>query len=390
MMNIVDLKHALTPPLESLAQLPPHIIAFSVLMTRDHSDAMEIIIEKIRDEGHASNYGDVACLGFSLGMGDRYTCYREKFLEEVKQLSGRTFFSSGRAHRFEIDGVALLGVAVGLASMETDQAGSAWLVKLLSESEQALKDDELQISLVRAAKIVLGGGEWSSVPDILLRIAVPFALNKEPDSSHKQEAWAISAIIDENDDVVRLSMKRAVFDYCSSILAALPINGASIDELVILLNNISNSMSHWTFETKRRVKGSPERKWYIDHEYHVQNLLWTILRPIFPDLVDEESLPKVGHKSPRYDLGIPSLQTIIEIKFMRKSGQAACAKITEEIAADSALYLTPKTNYKRIIAFIWDDCCQTEEYQTLIQGLESLKEVKRVVILPRPNRMQKE
>ncbi|MEZ5980947.1 MAG: hypothetical protein R3C54_01405 [Parvularculaceae bacterium] len=76
-----------------------------------------------------------------------------------------------------------------------------------------------------------------------------------------------------------------------------------------------------------------------------QNLLWTILRPVFPDLVDEEHLPKVGHKSPRYDLGVPSLQTIIEVKFMRRRGQAECSKIIEEVAADRSLYLGPKTGF---------------------------------------------
>jgi hypothetical protein len=146
-------------------------------------------------------------------------------------------------------------------------------------------------------------------------------------------------------------------------------------------------MSHWTYEVKPRTKGSEIRKWDIDNEYHVQNLLWTILKPIFPDLVDEEYLPKIGHMTPRSDLGIPSLQTIIEVKFMKNYGQTACRKITEEIAADRSVYLTTNSKYERIIVFIWDNCRQTEEYRVLRDGLKSLEGIEDVVILPRPNRM---
>ena len=148
-------------------------------------------------------------------------------------------------------------------------------------------------------------------------------------------------------------------------------------------------MSHWTYEASTRVKGVMPQQWEVDHEYHVQNLLWTLLRPVFSDLVDEQSLPKVGHNTPRYDLGIPSLSTIIEVKFMRRAGPGACRKITEEIAADRSLYLGPATGYSMLIAFIWDDCSQTEEYQTLTGGLEGMEGIEKVVILPRPSRMDR-
>ena len=148
-------------------------------------------------------------------------------------------------------------------------------------------------------------------------------------------------------------------------------------------------MSHWTYETSVRVKGVTPQQWEIDHEYHVQNLLWTLLRPVFSDLVDEQALPKVGHKTPRYDLGVPSRGTIIEVKFMRRAGLAECRKITEEIAADRSLYLGAATGYSRLIVFIWDECRQTEEYQTLKNGLEGMEGIEKVVILPRPSRMDR-
>jgi REase_DpnII-MboI len=91
------------------------------------------------------------------------------------------------------------------------------------------------------------------------------------------------------------------------------------------------------------------------------NLLWAVLAPAFPDLEDEENLPSIGHKKPRADLGIPSLQTIIEVKFLRASGQRPCAQIIEEIAADSSLYLSKPSAYDNIVAFVWDDCASRTE-----------------------------
>ena len=169
----------------------------------------------------------------------------------------------------------------------------------------------------------------------------------------------------ETETPVQVAVNRAVFEQCAAALAAVRIVGAGATGLVSILEGIAQSMSHWTYETSGRVKGAVPQQWEIDHEYHVQNLLWTLLRPVFSDLVDEQSLPKVGHKTPRYDLGIPSLGTIIEVKFMRKAGSAACRKTTEEIAADRSLYLGPTTGYSRLIAFIWDECRQQKNIRHL-------------------------
>jgi hypothetical protein len=390
-MNLRDLKQALTPSVGSLKCLPPHIVAFSALMIPEYRKVMaEVLTSEIDEQDGVKHYGYTACLGFALGMGHQGENLKEKFLYEVQQLAGRSFFSTNRVARFEIDGVALLGVATGLSSLNSSEGEVKWFLNLLADSEQAMNVDNWQKSLIRAATALLTDRNWSTIPDSMIRVAIPFALKKSADSSQSlnQAAWEIAALLDGDEDVVRLSVKRAVFDYCASFLTSLPINSSSIQELIMLLSNVSGSMSHWTYETKPRVKSAPMRKWEVDHEYHVQNLLWTILKPIFSDLVDEESLPKVGHTSPRFDLGIPSLQTIIEVKYMRRSGQAACKKVTDEVAADSALYLSKGSSYRRIIAFIWDNCSQIEEYHILKSGLESLNGVESAIIISRPNRMR--
>jgi hypothetical protein len=52
-------------------------------------------------------------------------------------------------------------------------------------------------------------------------------------------------------------------------------------------------------------------------EREVQDILWLILRPVFDDLVDEETLHTVGHSTYRADFGIPSLGLLIEVKYAR-------------------------------------------------------------------------
>ena len=74
---------------------------------------------------------------------------------------------------------------------------------------------------------------------------------------------------------------------------------------------------------------------------------------------------------------------------MRKNGQAELRKITNEIAADKTLYLREGTNYSQMIVFIWDEARQTEEYATLRNGLESLHGIEKVIILPRPSKMER-
>jgi hypothetical protein len=104
---------------------------------------------------------------------------------------------------------------------------------------------------------------------------------------------------------------------------------------------------------------------------------------------DEENMPSIGHKKPRADLGIPSLRTIVEVKFLRDRGQRGFAKIIDEIAADASLYLSRTSDYDNIIAFVWDDCAQTEQHHELKSGIEQIKGISAAIVLPRPSSMQR-
>lgn len=337
-----------------------------------------------------TNYQDVAAIGFALGSGAQDTALIAAFNEGATQLSGRKYFTSGRAPRFEIDAYAMLGIAIGYWARKVSAVETRWLIDCLEHSIDHLKEDIWQYSLARSAHAVVDKGKDLKEIDPIIHIGIKAAMGISTTKEERTPAWRAMIENIGDQDVARVATYQSVYEVCAAALVRMPVHGAGVNELIDLLAGVSESMSHWTYEVARRVKGVTPQQWEIDHEYHVQNLLWTILRPVFPDLVDEETLKKLGHTSPRYDLGIPSLHTIVEVKYMRRRGQSELKKITDEVAADHSLYLREGSGYSKLVVFIWDEARQTEEYKTLQNGLESLAGIEKVIILPRPSHMERE
>ena len=380
-MRIGDLARCLALEASDYEALPIHVAAFcSYLIQRDNErlDAYSSL------RGDDQSYPKIAAAGYALAKRSFDDSVVGSFKAALEHLAGRTYFADGRTPRFEIDSIALLGVALGAKATGISLARGGWLDELLQRSSKMLEPRDWQSDLVAIARSVVDPDCRISTKDS--RVATAFV--ETATRGEVQAGWSEMIARVGEDEPVQIALNRAVFDRCAAALAALPIAESGIAGLIANLEGLAQSMSHWTFETHTRVKGVPIEQWEIRHEYHVQNLLWTVLRPVYADLVDEEFLPKVGHKAPRYDLGVPSLETIIEVKFMRRAGPAACREITEEVAADCSLYLTPNTRYSTLIVFIWDECRQTEEYQTLKAGLEGLEGIQKVIILPRPSRME--
>ena len=153
--------------------------------------------------------------------------------------------------------------------------------------------------------------------------------------------------------------------------------------------NFSNAFppasGRWAWEEKGRTRGREARKWHVDNEYHVQNLLYLVLAPIFPDLKDEEYFPSIGQKQPRTDLYIPSMKLIVEAKFLRRNDKVT--KVIDEVGSDASLHLKDGSGYAGIIAFVWDDARGNEEHALLRDGLREIRGVLEAVVVSRPGRM---
>ncbi len=73
-----------------------------------------------------------------------------------------------------------------------------------------------------------------------------------------------------------------------------------------------------------------------------------------------------------------------KVKFLYKATQGALSGVTEEVAADSGLYLSEDNGYDAIIAFIWDNTGSVQHHGALAAGLRKLNGVVDAVVVGRP------
>ncbi|MGX1778520.1 PD-(D/E)XK nuclease domain-containing protein [Nocardia brasiliensis] len=122
-------------------------------------------------------------------------------------------------------------------------------------------------------------------------------------------------------------------------------------------------------------------RWRIDAEREVQDILWIMLRTAFDDVVDEDTLAKLGRSSYRADFGLSRLALLIEVKYVRTSGEFK--KIEQEVMIDSVAYLKDE-RYKQIIVFIYDDSSSAEQHDLTCRTLFEVPGIVDVIIVSRP------
>lgn len=176
-----------------------------------------------------------------------------------------------------------------------------------------------------------------------------------------------------------------VFDRADKDITIVPPNGWSFEDLCNYLNNITPNLRKWTWELKPRTHGAEIVRWQINNEYHVQNLLYTLLAPIFCDIKEEENLPSIGQKKPRIDLYLPSLHTIIEVKY-RKNKAKSFSELIGEIGEDASLYLSSESYADaKVIVFLWDQTRSTQEHATFKMGIKGISGISECIVANSPS-----
>jgi hypothetical protein len=117
----------------------------------------------------------------------------------------------------------------------------------------------------------------------------------------------------------------------------------------------------------------------LNDERDVQRVLYTILRSHYGDVVDEEVLGRFGLKHYQDDFGIPSLDTIIEVKVIKDTTDLK--KLQEQLMVDSIGYFKTMTVYRHLVYFIYNKANKLVD-SSLISALQSLDPVAGVVIVP--------
>jgi len=297
-------------------------------------------------------------------------------------MTGRTTHVDGYLADFCTDGVSLLGISLGLRRLNDNIARPDWLVTICKVSGQ--RADDWQASLMALAHRISGATTENILSEEVRLIAfskglVVSGLDAESVQRIIERLRATQlSLVSDAEAPIRLAALRQV----ESDSPRISVNHATVADVVSVLRAIPSGFQRWTWEDKGRTAKSEPRKWYVDNEYHVQNLAWFLLSPLFPDARYEENKSAVGSVHPRLDIVLPSLRLIIEVKFWRKAVKSE--EMVRELAEDVGLYLTPDAPYDIILPLIWDEGARTEEHGALISGLKAMKGIIDAVFVSRP------
>jgi hypothetical protein len=397
-LGLWELRNGLATAAVDVPEQPPHARAFTAWVQHERLDQIPLLgilaREAAATAGPARHTTHVAVLGYAANLDAAFVT---PFAEALDWLRQRQYFVAGRPRTFEIDGLGLFGTALGIGRLDDVARASArpWLEDLLKRSLSSRREPDWNESLIAAALGVVAGANDSAsaavdgVSDDLRTALAAKALMPATAASRATAWYIISGLRGSTDGMTRAATQLAALTYLLRKSSTLRIGSASVDDVAQVLTGIVRSMRRWTWDNGPRTLRSVAAHWEIENEYHVQNMVWAILAPIFPDLDDEEWLKSLGQHHPRADLAIPSLKIIVEVKFMRSGGRSAFTNVVQEVAADASTYLQEGSGYQHVVVFVWDDAARTEEHAELRQGLMRIRGVRDAIVLPRPSKMDR-
>jgi hypothetical protein len=281
-------------------------------------------------------------------------------------------------------------VALGISTLPAATANEPtnWLRGLLAKQPEPGNPIGWNDALIAAASEIVGQTANAITPD--LRTALAERLSLQVSKEDQEAAWRLIADMRGVDDgMTRAAAQQVALHFLLKNSASIQPGAITIEQVIDMLGGMSAGLRHWTWEDKARTPNSGIARWDVENEYHVQNLLWAVMAPVFPDLDDEEWLKSLGHHKPRADFAVPSLDLIVEAKFLR-SGKNAFSQVIEEVAADASTYLQQGSPYRHIIVVVWDDFARTEEHAELRKGLLRISGIRGAIVIARPAKMARQ
>jgi hypothetical protein len=339
-------------------------------------------------------YREVAALGYLLASGISDEPSLAAFRHGAEWLCGCSAFIENAPVGFATDAIALLGVALGSANAKSDaiaQRIKNWLAGFVGRLFLFENVDEYQRTMIVAALSIIGGDIPAitfspTCADIRVALAgknISLSPNLDQDSYDTLDNAMSKPALDIS--IEKACLRLFALQWLRRSTPRIVPQHIDVAQVTSLLKAVPTGLRRWTWEDKPKTRGGQARKWHIDHEYHVQSILWLLLAPVFPDLTYEEFTPIIGTYQPRSDIAIPSLKLILEAKFWRAG--TSSKEIIEGISADIGLYFIEGSRYSQVLPVIWDDGRRTEEHHLIQTGLGKLDRVVGSVIIPRPGNM---
>jgi len=347
---------------------------------------------EMKQGGAPRSYQAVTALALASSMNVADAERTMAFNEGIDWALGAATEVDGAAVGLAADPPAVLAVVSSLlrsADSSRQAAMRTWLDSVLDKFDKHL--GRWERAQLHAASQLLGDHQRPLPPELSEAFCVTQIAVAPPTqvATASDERAVMAAVLEHHAQVDQIGsafLLAALSRVKASVVRSIRTDVMTINDVLAVLRNVTCSLRDWTWEEKPRTKASQARQWHVDHEYHVQNLLWVVLAPLFSDLESEGYSAKVGFTQPRADLVIPSLKLIIEAKFARATD--GLKEIQRQLAQDAAMYFPQGGQYDRMIAFVWDDAARTEEHPTLIQGLEKLERIAGVVVVSRPSKMR--
>lgn len=143
-------------------------------------------------------------------------------------------------------------------------------------------------------------------------------------------------------------------DIESTLLNIRYINKSADEVVRDILNNFSNAIQKII---KNRRKDHPNFE--IEDEYDVQDILYVILKSVFPNLRDEDAIGKVGAKTTKIDLIIREEKILVEVKMIKEKDSNETHFI-EQLKADFESYHECKW-LRKLFCFVYDPYKKTRD-----------------------------
>jgi hypothetical protein len=188
---------------------------------------------------------------------------------------------------------------------------------------------------------------------------------------------SISEDVDEKAAIIWIAVSESISTDVGSFLL-------SPHYVSAILSRFEAAMKRWRHDSD---KPKNPIRWQIVSEREVQDILYLVLRSYFDDLIDEEVMPKFGHKYHKPDFAIPSLRLLIEAKYAYNKDDFK--KLEQEIMIDTKAYLTDTQDYDRILVFIYDESSSVQEHEITKKALKKLDEIEDVIIVSKPSQIIK-
>ena len=327
----------------------------------------------------------VAALGYILyATAGRDGAAREAFDTGVARLRQRDPFPHDR-QSFGAHPLALIGLALGARAIAAPgETTLSWIAGVIRD-ERSRQPEGFAAGLREIALSIVAGGpmERPYFPDRVDSFALALwatrraLLTVRTDLTAEAAKIRLAELVSIDPGSVDPTRATAIYAAISLLLPSVIESALGIDAVGNVLERFQDALRRWPNQTD----GSG---WPLTDEKKVQAVVYVVLRSMFPDVIDEETLTKVGLSSYIPDFAIPSLRLLIEVKFARVKSDLK--RIEKAILEDSAAYpMAGSGGYDQMIVFIYDNSASIQLHGVVRDALQGVPFIRSVIFATRPS-----